>query len=202
MYIALKYDKNSWYVIILYICIYIYRYVYIWIYRHMHYVYKYIWNILNHPCEMPVGVLGSPVDTLNQHSGPHLPPCDSWLKFLSSPFSSLFRATVFDSHFKWQLTDGLRARLKVGPLDSSATRGLHSTAQWQQIAGIAGTHAALRKWVFVFPSCCQNKPERSIPRRNLSEKPDSFTGREVSEGSVFSVLFTSSYKLRVAKNRP
>lgn len=26
------------------------------------------------PCEMPVGVLGCPMDTLNQHSGPHLPP--------------------------------------------------------------------------------------------------------------------------------
>lgn len=116
--------------------------------------------------------------------------------------SSLFRATVFDSHFKWQLTDGLRAKLKIGPLDSSATRGLHSTAQWQQIAGFAGTHAAWRKRVFVFPSCCQNKPERSIPKRNLSEKPDSFTGRKVSEGSVFPGLFTSSNKLRVAKNRP
>lgn len=98
--------------------------------------------------------------------------------------------------------DGLRTRLKAGPLDSSATRGLHSTTQWQQIAGIAGTHTALRKWVFVFPSCCQNKPERSIPKRNVSENPDSFTGREISEGNVFSVLFASSYKLRVAKNRP
>lgn len=28
------------------------------------------------PCEMPVGVLGCPMDTLNQHSGPHLPSCD------------------------------------------------------------------------------------------------------------------------------
>lgn len=170
----------------------------------MHYVYKYIWNILSHPCEMLVGALGCPVATLNQHSGSHLPPCDraDWSSWVHLFLSSLFRATVFDSPFKWQLTDGLRARLKAGPLDSSATRGLHSTTQWQQIARIAGTHVALRKWVFVFPSCGQNKPERSIPKRNLSENPDSFTGWEISEGNVFSVLFTSSYKLRVAKNRP
>lgn len=56
---------------------------------------------------------------------------------------------------------------------------------------IGGTHAALRKLVFVAPSGCQNKPERFIPNRKLSEKPDSFTGNKSLRG--WYILSTFSF---------
>lgn len=65
----------------------------------------------------------------------------------------------------------------------------------QQKALIGGTHAALRKLVFVAPSGCQNKPERFIPNRKLSEKPDSFTGNKSLRG--WYILSTFSFHSEV-----
>lgn len=64
----------------------------------------------------------------------------------------------------------------------------------RQIALIGGTHAALRKSVFVAPSGCQNKPERFIPKRKLSEKPDSFTGNKSLRGWYILSTFSFSHK--------
>lgn len=61
----------------------------------------------------------------------------------------------------------------------------------RQIALIGGSHASLRKLVFVAPSGCQNKPERFIPKRKLSEKPDSFTGNKSLRG--WYILSTFSF---------
>lgn len=61
----------------------------------------------------------------------------------------------------------------------------------RQIALIGGTHVALRKLVFVASSGCQNKPERFIPKRKLSEKPDSFTGNKSPRG--WHILSTFSF---------
>lgn len=61
----------------------------------------------------------------------------------------------------------------------------------QQKVLIGGTHAVLRKLVFVAPSGCQNKPERFIPNRKLSEKPDSFTGNKSLRG--WYILSTFSF---------
>lgn len=61
----------------------------------------------------------------------------------------------------------------------------------QQEALLGGTHAVLRKLVFVAPSGCQNKPERFIPNRKLSEKPDSFTGNKSLRG--WYILSTFSF---------
>lgn len=64
----------------------------------------------------------------------------------------------------------------------------------QQKALIGGTHVALRKLVFVAPPGCQNKPERFIPNRKLSEKPDSFTGNKSLRGWYILSTFPSTHK--------
>lgn len=152
--------------------IYIYGYVYTWIYTYMHYVYIYV-DIciqihMKHPGPPPWNVLGCPLW--------HIADRSSWVRLV---LYNLFRPTssaLTLRDISWMVWD---QGLKVGPLDSSATTELHSMPHWQQKAGVAGTHAALRKWVFVFPSRCQNKPEGFIPKRNLSEETDSVTGRKV-----------------------